>query len=193
MRFALLLVFLVIGLAFGFLCTNVFLDKDTAIKAPPGMAEKRDVPPPVSGDVSVYFSPKGGCSNAVVSVLSEAKDSVLVQAYSFTSEPISQALIACKNRGVKVRVIVDRDQYGGKGAVAGPLSDAGIEVLIDAKHPIAHNKVMIIDGSVVVTGSYNFTKQAESNAENLLVIRDPSLAQKYLENWELHHSHSVQP
>ena len=63
---------------------------------------------------------------------------------------------------------------------------------IDDKHAIAHNKVMVIDGHVVITGSFNFTKAAEeSNAENLLVIDDVDLAQKYAKNWQEHLAHSV--
>jgi len=71
------------------------------------------------------------------------------------------------------------------------LTHAGIETMIDAKHAIAHNKVIVIDGSVVITGSFNFTKAAEEkNAENLLVIRDAGLAGKYVGNWKDHAGHS---
>lgn len=63
---------------------------------------------------------------------------------------------------------------------------------IDAAHAIAHNKVMIIDGETVITGSFNFTKAAEEkNAENLLVIHDRALATKYMENWKEHAGHSA--
>ena len=62
---------------------------------------------------------------------------------------------------------------------------------IDAQHAIAHNKVMIIDGEAVITGSFNFTKAAEANnAENLLVIRDRKLAERYIWNWQEHEKHS---
>jgi len=64
-------------------------------------------------------------------------------------------------------------------------------VRIDAKHAIAHNKIMVIDGEVVITGSFNFTKAAEEhNAENLLVIRDAALAERYAANWKAHAEHS---
>ena len=63
--------------------------------------------------------------------------------------------------------------------------------MIEAAHAIAHNKVMIIDGETVVTGSFNFTRAAEGkNAENLLVIRDKNLAVRYAENWQGHVQHS---
>ena len=66
-----------------------------------------------------------------------------------------------------------------------------IPTLIDAKHAIAHNKVMVIDEETVITGSFNFSKAAEQeNAENLLIIHDRALAAKYLENWKAHAAHS---
>ena len=69
--------------------------------------------------------------------------------------------------------------------------NVGIPVRIDAQHAIAHNKIMVIDGATVITGSFNFTKNAEANnAENLLVIRSPELAAKYAANWKVHADHS---
>jgi phosphatidylserine/phosphatidylglycerophosphate/cardiolipin synthase-like enzyme len=68
---------------------------------------------------------------------------------------------------------------------------AGIPTFIDDKHGTAHNKIMVIDKGVVITGSFNFTKAAEEkNAENLLIVRSTELAQKYIENWEKHKGHS---
>jgi len=58
----------------------------------------------------VYFSPRGGCTEAVVENLNKATNSVLVQAYSFTSTPIARALVNAHQRGVKVEVILDRGQ-----------------------------------------------------------------------------------
>jgi phosphatidylserine/phosphatidylglycerophosphate/cardiolipin synthase-like enzyme len=141
--------------------------------------------------IDVCFSPKGGCTEAVVKELGNAKKSVLVQAYSFTSTPIAQALVQAHERGVKVEVILDESQQTEKYSEADFLYNMGIPTKIDAKHAIAHNKIIIIDGLVVITGSFNFTKQAEtSNAENLLVIWDEALAAKYTANWQAHAAHS---
>jgi phosphatidylserine/phosphatidylglycerophosphate/cardiolipin synthase-like enzyme len=145
----------------------------------------------IPAGVQVYFSPRGGATEAVVNCLREATNSVLVQAYSFTSAPIAEALVAAHRRGVKVRVILDHSQRTEKYSEADFLDHSGIPPLIDAEHPIAHNKVMIIDEYLLITGSFNFTKAAEEkNAENLLVINDPELAKKYLANWEAHQQHS---
>ncbi len=142
-------------------------------------------------EISVYFSPNGGCTHAIVEELNKAKSTVLVQAYSFTSAPIAKALVEAHKRGVLVEVILDRSQRTEKYSDADFFVHSGIKTLIDAQHAIAHNKIMVIDGETVITGSFNFTRQAEEhNAENLLVIRDKELAEKYESNWHLHEKHS---
>ncbi len=140
---------------------------------------------------SVYFSPHGGCAEAVVEALGKAKSTVLVQAYSFTSAPIAKALVEAHRRGVKVEVVLDKSQRTEKYSSATFVYNSGIPCFIDTQHAIAHNKVMVIDGQTVITGSFNFTKAAEeNNAENLLVIHDTELAAKYAQNWEVHREHS---
>ena len=141
--------------------------------------------------VQAFFSPHGGATDAVVNALGHATNSIHVQAYSFTSAPIAKALVDAARRGVKVQVILDRSQRTEKYSEADFLKNEGIPTLIDAEHAIAHNKVMVIDGYLVLTGSFNFTKAAEeNNAENLLVVNDPVLAKRYLDNWQAHQSHS---
>ena len=145
----------------------------------------------VPSGVQVYFSPRGGATQAVVDALGTATNSVLVQAYSFTSAPIARALVDAQRRGLKVQVILDHSQRTEKYSEADFLKNEGVPTLIDGQHAIAHNKIMIIDGYLVLTGSFNFTKAAEEhNAENLLVINDPVLAKRYTENWRAHEQHS---
>ncbi len=142
--------------------------------------------------LQVYFSPKGGCTDAIVRTLTDAKKTVLVQAYSFTSVPIAKALLAAKKRGVNVQVILDKSQRTAKYSSATFLFNSGIPTYIDPAHAIAHNKIMIIDGLIVITGSFNFTRAAEeNNAENLLILTSSELAARYTENWKKHLSHSV--
>jgi len=158
-----------------------------------GCVETKSGLPAALPPVEVYFSPKGGCTEAVVRELDSAKATVLVQAYSFTSAPIAKALVNAHKRGVDVMVVLDDSQRGEKYTSADFVANAGIPTMIDAKHAIAHNKVIVIDGATVITGSFNFTKAAEEhNAENLLVIRSPELAAKYTTNWQAHAAHSEQ-
>ena len=100
-----------------------------------------------------------------------------MQAYSFTSKPIAAALDRAEARGVVVHVILDKSNLKETTYADAEVVRHGISVLVDAKHSIAHNKIIVIDGQVAITGSFNFTMQAEnSNAENLLVIHDRALA-----------------
>lgn len=147
--------------------------------------------PLLEGPVVVRFSPHGGAQALVVSALDAARLEVLVQAYSFTSDPIAKALTRARDRGVTVRVILDRSQVTQRHSDLAMLIQGGVPVWVDSAHAIAHNKVIIIDGEVVLTGSFNFTHAAEaSNAENLLRIRDRGLAAAYRDNWEAHLGHS---
>jgi phosphatidylserine/phosphatidylglycerophosphate/cardiolipin synthase-like enzyme len=142
-----------------------------------------------------YFSPHGGCQLAICKELIGAKSEVLVQAYSFTADPITYGLVDAHRRGVNVQILLDRSNELEAWSDLQILLNNGLAPLIDDKHAIAHNKVMIIDRTVLITGSYNFTTQAEnSNAENMLIIRgDADTIEAYWQNWQTHHAHSRPP
>jgi len=135
----------------------------------------------------VCFTPGENCTEVIVRELGKARKTILVQAYSFTSAPIAKALVEAHKRKVDVRVILDKSQRSEKYSSADFVAHAGIPTWIDTCCAIAHNKVMVIDGETVITGSFNFTKSAqERNAENLIVLRDKNLASRYVANWEKH-------
>ncbi len=144
------------------------------------------------GTTAVYFSPRGGASEAVIREIEASKSEIRVQAYSFTSAPIANALISALKRGVRIEIVLDKSQRREKYTAADFVTHAGIPTFIDDRHAIAHNKVIIIDQRVLVTGSFNFTKAAEEkNAENLLVIKgNRGLVDKYLNNFDEHKAHS---
>jgi phosphatidylserine/phosphatidylglycerophosphate/cardiolipin synthase-like enzyme len=155
--------------------------------APPGNAGELSNCP----SLTACFTPGGNCTDAIVKALREAKSSVFVQAYSFTSAPIAKALVEAQKRGVKADMILDKSNRTAKYSAADFTANSGIPTKIDAQHEISHNKVMIVDGEIVITGSFNFTKGAqEKNAENFLIIRDKGLAATYIENWQAHAQHS---
>lgn len=149
--------------------------------------------PAQAGSIRVYFSPRGGCTDAILGQINQAKTEILIQAYSFTSTPIAQALIRAKKRGVRISALLDKSNQSRKYSAATFLNNMEIPVFIDDKHAIAHNKIMIIDDRVVITGSFNFTAAAENkNAENLLILEDiPELTRPYRENFQNHLRHAV--
>jgi phosphatidylserine/phosphatidylglycerophosphate/cardiolipin synthase-like enzyme len=137
-----------------------------------------------------YFSPKGGCTEAIVAELKHARREVLVQAYSFTCPDIAKALIEAKQRGATVTILLDRANEKETYSELKMLEENGITPLIDANHAIAHNKIMIIDRRTIITGSFNFTRQAE----NMLIMRhQPGLVEAYRNNFLVHQQHSVAP
>jgi phosphatidylserine/phosphatidylglycerophosphate/cardiolipin synthase-like enzyme len=142
--------------------------------------------------VGAHFSPKGGVTDLVVSELGRARREVLVLAYSFTSQPIAKALVEAKTRGVHVEIILDHSNELDAHSDLHFFLEQKLTPVIDAHHAIAHNKVMIIDGRTILTGSFNFTNQAENeNAENLLVIKGhPELVKLYLNNFHAHKEHA---
>ena len=108
---------------------------------------KRELDPILigTGEVSTCFTPPAGCGTVIASQISKAQDSIYVQAYGFTSGEITKALINAHNRGIKVRVLLDKSNIGTKYSKMGELREAGIEVDIDSVSGIAHNKIIIID------------------------------------------------
>ena len=112
----------------------------------------------------------------------------LVKRFGVSLSIVNEALGRLGSDGL----VETKEMYGTRVIALNPamlreLARGGVPVLFDAEHAAAHNKVMVIDGKKVVTGSYNFTQSAESrNAENLLVIDDDKMAKAYLDNWTQH-------
>lgn len=136
--------------------------------------------------IQVCFTPGGNCTADVVRAIDHAHKTLLIQAYQLTSQNIEDAVVDAKHRGVDVKIILDKSQVSSNHASSAKFfSERGVPVWIDYKPHIAHNKIMVIDHEVVVTGSFNFTRSAQlHNAENLLIIENPQLASIYTHNWE---------
>ena len=135
-------------------------------------------------NINICFTPPKGCGSLVARELQKAKKTIYVQAYGLTSYAIINQLIDAANRGVKVKALLDSSNFSETRSVVQDLRNAGVEVIKDKIHGIAHNKVIIIDGHKVLTGSFNFTEAADKrNAENLMLIDDPYVAHQYFMNW----------
>jgi phospholipase D len=153
-------------------------------------ADHQPSPPhgPAMARVSVCFVPEQACGTAVTDAIDEATTFIRVQAYGFTAPAILRALAAARARGVDVQVILDKSserERGNRVSGARFTAEANIPTWIDNSVAIAHNKVIIIDGRLVIGGSYNYTAAAERrNAENVTFIEAPVVADFYLVNWE---------
>ena len=143
--------------------------------------------------LGVYFTPPANAVAAIIKAIDASEREVLVQAYGFTHNGIAQALVRAHQRGVLVRVLLDKKSAKSNHYVISVLQQAQIDVRQDGKHAIAHNKVMVIDLNKVITGSFNFTNSAATrNAENFLILKSEHLAQQYRLQWKNHWAHGVE-
>jgi len=136
-------------------------------------------------EVEVYFSPDDHVLQRLLSLVAAAEESIEFLAFVFTSDPLAEALIARGANGVRVRGVIERGQANNSGSDFGQLILAGLDLRLDANQNNMHHKVMLIDGEIVITGSYNFSRNAEEkNDENVLIFHSVEIAQQYLLEFE---------
>lgn len=125
--------------------------------------------------IRVYFSPADGPEQAIIAALQGAQTVVHAALYQLTDPEIAQAVLEVSRRGLEVLILLDDEpSRGSKGCL---LMRAGIAVKHYADSGIMHHKFAVVDGTLVITGSYNWTTSAQTrNEENLLVIESPELA-----------------
>jgi phosphatidylserine/phosphatidylglycerophosphate/cardiolipin synthase-like enzyme len=163
-------------------------------RTPPALPVSQTPPAlPPRATVQVAFTPWDDAEGMIVDGIRRAKHQILVQAFSFTSRTLANALIAANRRGVDVRIMADREQtFSGEASRIPDLVQAGIPVMLEVRYQSAHNKLMVIDAgtpdAAVITGSYNWTYAAQyKNAENVLILRhNPDIANAYAANWRRH-------
>jgi phosphatidylserine/phosphatidylglycerophosphate/cardiolipin synthase-like enzyme len=131
------------------------------------------------------FSRVERCDVLLISLINRANRSVYVAVYSFTRDSLATALISAKERGVEVRVVIERERAYEQGSEYPRLKSAGVDVRLDGNPNSMHHKFMVIDGYIVVTGSYNWSSAAEErNDENVVVIFDRDVAQRFVQEFE---------
>jgi phosphatidylserine/phosphatidylglycerophosphate/cardiolipin synthase-like enzyme len=135
--------------------------------------------------VEIYFSPDDHVASQIITLIDQAKKSIYFLAYSFTSNDIGTAIIERSNAGILTEGIMDQSQViSNTGTEYDSFIKAGIKVYSYAKDGLMHNKVIIIDRKIVITGSYNFGKNAEeTNDENVVIIHSSMIAEKYLSEY----------
>ncbi len=147
-----------------------------------------------SGEITcrVCFTPDQACLPLIIDEIDKAQKTIHVQAYSFTSRPIANALIRAHNRGVSVIVIADKSQKREGHTQIHSLKSAGIAVYIDIKPSISHSKLILIDGLTTIGGSYNYSAAAEKrNAENVTFIKSKEVTSLYVKNFNKRQGLSV--
>jgi len=134
---------------------------------------------------TVCFSPGNSCNGPIVDAIDLAEKTVDIAIYSFTDTYIAEAVLEADRRGVKVRILMDKLQAAGKYALDEFLIEADLFVCVDKRSGAMHHKFVVIDEMLVITGSYNWTANAnKKNNENLLMILDKRLAKEYTLEFE---------
>lgn len=135
----------------------------------------------------VYFSPHGGIRTKIIDLLRTTSGDVNIAIFSFTSKEIALELYSQSSKGRKIRVLADSGQNKSEHSALWFLKDK-IEVKTypnKAGRGMMHNKFMVIGNKFITTGSYNWSNNAEDyNNENLLILEDLNLANKYLLEFE---------
>lgn len=139
-----------------------------------------------AGLVEYAFTPGGNCAGVVIKWIQKANNTIHVMIYSFTLDNIRDALIQAKNRGVDVKVVMDREQTASnQGTEYQALKNAGVDVRLGSSSRDVHHKVAIIDGHIIITGSFNWSKAGnEDNNENLVVLDNQTWATSYEEQFQ---------
>ncbi len=178
------LLFTLIAFAGGFLA---------GLHGTPAPAAGQDAPPKAPApDVSAHFSPRGGCTNSVIDEIASAKHTVELSGRTLTSPRIADALAAAARRGVHVTVLLDAALASEHREQVRYLVGERIPVLLDAKHGLADNRVVLVDNHTLLTGSFDFSDTAEEgNASNVLILRDqPQVQSLYEDNFRAHLAHA---
>lgn len=135
--------------------------------------------------VDTYFSPDDGVQAILLDILGEAQESIYFMAFSFTADPLGDVIRARAEEGVTVAGVMDDDQVkSNQGTEFDLFSQAGLDVYRDGNPGQMHHKIMIVDESIVIVGSYNFTNSAETrNDEDLLIIYNEQIAAQFVEEF----------
>jgi phosphatidylserine/phosphatidylglycerophosphate/cardiolipin synthase-like enzyme len=145
----------------------------------------------IAGVISVYFSPLGGCEHAITELIDGARTSVHIEAYQYSNAQVQLALLRARQRNIEVVAVFD-GKHPPSAANIAALKAAGAVVFGDKMHSIAHSKVIIVDHFAVETGSFNYSRAAEaSNHENVIIVRDTTVASRYESDFAEHRAHSV--
>jgi len=200
----LVLILLVVGLLFiadqiGLIEVNwlALLGLETS---PGGPGQPTSTPPaitvePISGEwYQLYFTTPhypdepatrvDTIEQGLIKAIAGAQRSLDIAIYELNLNPVGDAILAARDRGVTVRLVTDSDSLEENKTLI-RLKKAGIPIVPDERNPIMHNKFVVVDGRAVWTGSWNFTiNDTFRNNNNAIYIQSPQLAQNYTAEFE---------
>jgi len=134
--------------------------------------------------IETYFSPNGGCEEAIIKRIKKAKKSIYFATFVFTNRKIANAIVKKFNEGIKVKGIMEREGLSPYCRYW-LFKDIKADVKWDNNFYLLHHKFFIIDDKILITGSYNPTRGAEEkNEENILILESPEICSIYQDEFE---------
>ena len=132
-----------------------------------------------------HFFPNPANEQKVVSMLRTCKKTLDIAIFSLTLDSIAEAILEAFQRGIKVRMIADDECAKNKGSNVKLIASVGIPCKTDNAIYHMHHKFAVLDGSVVIMGSFNWTGQAvKYNQENIFFYEDKNIAGQYAQEFE---------
>ena len=147
--------------------------------------KKESLQPYISKNIEIYFAPDSNIEEKIIDQIAQAQESIYIMMFAFTNKKIANALLFARQRGVIIKIVIDKVQnHYQKYSVYEHLKNNAVDIIEDKNKFKLHHKVLIIDKSITITGSYNLTKKAnQSNAENIMIIKDKRISKKYLQEF----------
>ncbi len=128
----------------------------------------------------IHFSPGKDCLNAIIDAMRNAKKTAKICVFTISDNRIGNAILDMQMNGVNIQIISDNDKRFDKGSDIDYLYNKGIDIRLDTTSAHMHHKFAIFDDEITLTGSYNWTRSAETrNYENILVTDDKKVAKNY--------------
>lgn len=144
--------------------------------------------------VRVLFSPEDKVAEKLAGLIWGAKKSVRFMAFSFTHEGMGKAMLSRAKAGVDVQGIFETKGSETEYSELRKFYCAGLPVRQDTNPSAFHHKVLVIDGETVVTGSFNFSNNADlRNDENVVILFNADVAKEFLGEFNLRWGESRQP
>ena len=135
--------------------------------------------------IQVLFSPEDEAVSHIVPILQGAQRSIRFMAFSFTHDDLGNAVLERAQAGVDVMGVFETRGSETSDSELGKLFCAGVPVRQDGNPSTYHHKVFVVDDEIVITGSLNFSRNAdENNSENVVIVRNRDIAALYLQEFE---------
>jgi len=144
--------------------------------------------------LQIYFSAEDDVMTRIIPIVRGAQSNIRFYAFSFTDQPLAQAMIDRAGTGVDAAGVFEKVGSETESAQLRSLYCAKVPVRQDGNPRFLHDKVIVVDNRYVITGSFNFSANAtESNDENVIIIDNPQIASLYMQEFERIWSIATEP